>query len=320
MKNFSSVLMLLLICAACTDAVKEPEQSFWETLQPFNVWYNTFSMPVTQKFDPLPVKSLNEVELSEASGLAVSNVNPGKVWSHNDSGNPNTIFLIDSASGVITARYQVEGTANFDWEDIEVTIDPQSGKSYLYLADTGDNDLVRTNYCVYRFEEPVFKTEHTGNMVNISDLNVEKINLVYLDGFHDCEALMVDPETLDIFLVTKRDVFSTVYVAPYPHSTDQKNKLYKGGEFPFRLVSSATLSKDGQKSLIRNRQEIFYWERLPGESTLDMLARTPVRAPYLGEVQGEGICFDRENNFYTISEAGSLGVQPFIYKYRYRPN
>lgn len=271
-------------------------------------------MPVTEKWIPLP-ENLGAVPLSEASGLAYSYQNPGKIWTHQDSGNTNILFLLDSETAEIVARYRIEGTVNIDWEDIEVSFGPDENITYLYISDTGDNNLRRNQYTVYRIKEPVFEEAHRGQTITLSNLDLDQIDFDYPDGSHDAEGLMVDPETLDIFLTTKRSTFSKLYVLPYPQENGVRNEAVFAGEFGFRDSSAATTNLQGDKVLIKNRQEIFFWERQMGETMVEMLARTPLRAPYIGEPQGEAICLDPNNNYFTLSEELNSSTPPNLYKY-----
>lgn len=311
-------MTLTLGLVSCTTHEISPDHYDWNKHIPFETNYPTFNMPVTGDFVSLPL-AVGEVDLSEASGIAMSVKNPGMIWSHNDSGHPNTIFLLDATNGAIVARYQVDGTANIDWEDIEVASGPIDGESYVYISDTGDNDQKRTSYSIYRFPEPVFTEAHRGQLIKVpNDGRVDRLRFQYPDGSHDTESLLVDPVTRDIFLVTKRDVFSILYVAPYPQPTDKMFTMHKAGVFSFREASAGTSSTDGTKVLIKNRQQIFYWTRHEGESMVSMLARTPISAPYAGEPQGEAVCFDPEYNYYTLSEALNSTTKPKLYKYTHQ--
>ncbi len=302
---------------ACEKDDVPSGQYDWSKHIPFETSYQTFNMPITDQFLSLP-EEMGTVALSEASGIACSIKNPGMLWAHNDSGHPNTLFLINALNGEIVARYKVTGTVNLDWEDMEISNGPMEGEPYIYVADTGDNDEKRPNYSIYRFIEPTFEESHQGQMVQVNNIEVDRIRFIYPDGSHDAEGLLVDPITLDIFLVTKRDVVSTLYVAPYPQPLDKISTLYTAGYFSFREASAATASLDGEKVMIKNRQQIFYWERNENETTVEMLARTPVSAPYVGEPQGEAICFDLEYNYFTLSEALNVDTKPILYKYSFK--
>ncbi|MCH7414456.1 hypothetical protein MM213_13235 [Belliella sp. R4-6] len=317
MKYYFLVIMIIFAISSqsCIDDSNPIETGYnWSTHEPFKAVYNTFSMPFSEKWNPLP-EIKGTVALREASGLAYSYKNPGKLWSHQDSGNTNMLFLIDAETGEIITRYRIEGTVNIDWEDIEISYGPEEGETYLYIGDTGDNQERRGSYTIYRFKEPEYQESHSGQTVTLSNLEIDKIDFRFPDGSHDTEGLLVDPITLDIFLATKRDVFSFLYVLPYPQKTEAVDVAFKAGEFGFRETSAATSNLAGDKVLIKNRQEIFYWEKEEDESMVQMLSRTPIKAPYAGEPQGEAICFDPDGNYFTLSEELNSTTKPNLYKY-----
>lgn len=291
----------------------------WEQHVPFTTDYQIFSMPFTEDFNPIPQEK-GEVALSEASGLAFSVKNKDMIWSHNDSGNANILFLINAKTGEIMARYTIMGTSNLDWEDMEITIDSVTGEPYVYIADIGDNSESRSVYAIYRFKEPQYDSEHYGRNIQWSPEDLSRINLTYPDGSHDAESLLVDPVTKDIYLVTKRDYLSTLYVLPFPYKTEGINTMYKAGVFSFREASAGTVSLDGTKIMIKNRQDIFYWNHNPNQHLWQTLAQTPVKAPYAGEPQGEAVAFDIDNNYFTLSEALNNNTKPILYKYIYLNN
>lgn len=289
----------------------------WENHVPFETEYNTFSIPFTDDFELLPIEK-GEVAMSEASGIAWSMKNPGMIWAHNDSGHANALFLIDSTTGEIMARYIIGGTRNLDWEDMELSYGPNADDYYIYIADTGDNDERRPEYSIYRFSEPVYDELHYGRSITLDNLDVDQIRFRYPDGSHDTEGMLVDPFTKDIYLVTKRDVVSMLFVLPYPQPVDELYTIFKAGYFSFRQASAATSSISGKRVLIKNRQEIFYWTRKEGESMIEMLERAPVKAPYAGEPQGEAICFDPNYNYFTLSEELNSFTRPPLFKYNFK--
>src|SRR5262249_30923969 len=97
---------------------------------------STFSAPVSQG-------TVTASGIREASGMLASPDNPGVLWVENDSGNPNSIFAIDT-SGHLLGTYFLDGVNNVDWEDMAVGPGPVPGVQYLYLANsaTGSSSVV----------------------------------------------------------------------------------------------------------------------------------------------------------------------------------
>src|SRR5579871_1516352 len=88
-------------------------------------------------FTAMTTGKITDAGLEEASGIAASTHYPNMLWTHNDSGNPNDIFLIDS-TGTIRGRWFISNGSNRDWEDICIGPGPVAGVHYIYLGDIGD--------------------------------------------------------------------------------------------------------------------------------------------------------------------------------------
>ncbi len=256
--------------------------------------------------------------MSEASGLAISRNYPGCIWSHNDSGNGSNIFLIDTATATIKVQVNLRNIPNVDWEDMAIGPGPREGKWHLYLADTGDNLERRKSYSIYRFEEPEgFTLNETTQLIWLDSLDFDRIHFIYPDGSHDVEACLVDPATSDIYLVSKRDVTSQVYVLPYPQTITNGSyaTCYHVGSLPFKEVTAGDISPDGSLIVLKTYREILVWKSVPHEPVFETLSGIPQKLPYIGEFQGEAICFDEHLNYFTLSEAQSQSIKPNLYQY-----
>lgn len=302
--------LLFLSCKADDDITDE--QDYWDSFQPFTTNYDTKNLQKTSFFSTTAERR-GEVALEETSGLAWSRNNPGFIWAHQDSGNENQLFLLDSQSGEIVATYRVQGTRNRDWEEIEIAPGPLDGRNYLYLGDVGDNEGVYGSYTIYRFEEPRFRESHRGALVEL-EVQVDELNYRYPGQNHDVEAFMVDPLTKDIYLVTKRDAPAILYVAPFPQPTEKELTVLKAGELPLRAITAATVSEDGREVLIKTYDQVFYWQRQDNKHLVETLSREPLEAPYKLEAQGEAISFDNQGGYYTLSELRNE-IRPVLYYY-----
>lgn len=242
---------------------------------------------------------MTDSDLTEASGLAPSQRNPGYLWTEEDSGNPNQIQLL-RRDGSVAARYTIEGATNRDWEDIVVGPGPKPGESYIYLADIGDNRLRYPEKIIYRFPEPSI----TGQALPYTGLvaQAEAIRLTLPDGPQNAEAMLLDPSTRDLFILSKSD-HSKLYQAPYPQSLTQTTPMTCLLAIPFEKVTSAGISPDNRGILIRTYSQLFYYPRRTGESIPDALKRTPQRLPLANEPQGEAVGWAIDGSgYYTTSE------------------
>jgi hypothetical protein len=311
------IVFTLFSCLSCSESDgTEPQISIWETHEAFELEYSApFGLAQSDKFQST-ADHKGTSDLIEASGIVASISNPGYLWSHQDKNNTNEIFLIDASTGETVASYSLELIFNRDWEDIEIGPGPIEGINYLYVGEVGDNDRVYRDYKIYRFEEPKLQDIHLGNKNQIANELIETITFTYPDRLkHDVETLLLDPWTKDLFLVTKRDFFSIIYVLPYPQSTQENIRPIRVGEFPFTRAVGGNISRDGKEMLIKTYDFILHWERNTDETMVDMFKSIPQRAPYNPtEPQGEAICFDESKGYYTLSEF-SNAIVPVLYHY-----
>ena len=255
--------------------------------------------------------TLGDTRIREASGLAASSRYSGMFWTHNDSDNPNEIFLIDSTART-RADILIVNTINRDWEDIEVGPGPVTGTSYIYLADIGDNDFKHTSSTIYRFPEPDMRLD-TG-VVYACIAGVQSIAFSYADGKHDAESLLLDPTTKDLYIATK-GTSSNLYRLPYPQSIDTIAVLKPVLSMPLFLLTAGDISRDGSKILMKNYGSVYYWQRQSGERIDAALRRTPKLLPYTVEQQGEAIAWSLDGSSYFTTSEDRAGVLAHLWKY-----
>lgn len=238
--------------------------------------------------------------LHEISGVAASRQNPNVFWLHNDSGDRNVLYAMNHR-GEHLGIYEIVGAGARDWEDIAAGPGPRRGQHYLYIGDFGDNDAEYEIKYIYRVLEPAVRAIQ--QPVNIRLFGAETIAFVYPDGKRDAESLMVDPASLDIYVVSKREARVRVYRLPYPQSTSSLNTAQLVALLPFTMAVAGDISPDGREILIKTYDAIYYWTRRPGQSIADALVVEPVMLPYYLEPQGEAIAWHPDGaGYYTVSE------------------
>ncbi|MCB0731537.1 MAG: T9SS type A sorting domain-containing protein [Ignavibacteriae bacterium] len=254
-------------------------------------------------------------EIDEASGLVASFKNIGVLWTHNDSGNDNKIFALDTI-GKNLGEFTLNNIENRDWEDIAIGPGPDAEKSYLYIGDIGDNEAQYTIKYIYRFEEPTISVGQTPANETIN--NVEKISFYYPDDPRDAETLMIDPATKDLYIVGKRDSKIRLYRLQYPQSTSINILAEKVTEFtlpndpeeekPFNYITAGDISVDGTEIILKSYRNIYYWKKDSDKSiTETLLLNTPEILPFVNsidETQSEAVCWKPYDDFgyYTLSE------------------
>jgi hypothetical protein len=265
---------------------------------------------------PIDIGLLENTEINEASGLIASVQNDGLLWTHNDSGDSNRIFLIDR-NGQGNREFYLEGATNRDWEAISIATFTEG--SFLYIADIGDNTAQYSECTIYKVQEPVVSSNTPKS--NILK-NVQKITFKYPDGARDAECLMIDQSTKDIYILSKRDNKQRLYRLPYPQSFNQTITAEFVQSVSFSTVFSSafyitdgSVSSDNQEIIIKNYFQVFHWRRQSNESIPDALKRPASLLPYKTEPQGEGLCFSKDlTSFYTISEESDSKIPVHLYQ------
>ena len=255
------------------------------------------------------VGQIQSPRLAEISGLVASRKTPGVLWVHNDSGDGPFVYAVN-LKGDLLATYTVTGAQSRDWEDIAIGPGPQPNMPYLYIGDIGDNTGQYPFITVYRVKEPIVDP-------NARDLETrtepaEAIRMVYPDGPRDAETVLVDPLTRDLYVISKRDLFSRVYRAAYPQSTSKTTPLELVCLLPWGMATGGDVSPDGKKVMVRSMYWASLWDRDPA-GPLGQAFRGKVRTlPLASEPQGEAIGFDPNGRgYYTLSE----GKNPPIYSF-----
>jgi hypothetical protein len=275
-------------------AVTPPNNYFSES-------YDVTSLAISPSFMTADsVGFVKDLALEEISGIAASHAVPGALWAEEDSGNENNLYLL-SECGNTLANFRMTSISNRDWEDLAVANGPIAGIRYLYLAETGDNYFRYASKFIYRFPEPAPPAQGFAAFNEI--LSVDRIEFTYPDGIKNAEAVMVDPVTRDIYVISKENQ-ATIYVARYPQPVNSAFVITKLGMLPISDVTAADISPDGNEILIKNYSQLFYWKKTSTETITDLLQQTPKRAPYIPETKGESIAWAPDGSGYLVTSEG----------------
>ncbi len=320
-KHILVVVAVALVAAAC--AVNDPAPTTAANLTTFAA-VTTSAPPTTQLTtpatlapsppaglcrsynEPIAVGTVANNEVTETSGIAVSNTYPGTIWMHNDSGGGANVYAT-TIDGVDMGTFEIDAPA-FDWEDMAIGPGPEPGIDYLYLGDIGDNLHFRGAITVYRIAEPV------PNPAGGTTANVARFDLAYPDPGFDSESLFVDPITGDLLVITKPSSGEPALIFRAPAgalSEETTTDLIPVGAFPLEsgvFVTAADIDRTGSVIVFRGYNEVWLWERLDIDFT-ETFAAEPCRTPSTAEVQGEAIAFVPDGySYFTISE----GTNPDI--------
>ena len=254
-----------------------------------------------QGLQPLPN------ELRETSGLAAGRVNPGILWTHNDSGDRPELFAIGS-DGVLKARMRVTQALFSDWEDIDAGA--CGGSHCLYVADIGDNAGVRSNIVIYEFVEPQLTATEVAA--------TRAIRARYADGAQDAEAFFRAP-TGEFYIVTKgRQKPIRLYRLIVADNLDEGilqpiRELAPRPTSEADRITGATISANGEWVAIRSYATLFIY-RFTDLLQADGAPTVIFPLNDLKEKQGEAVALADDGTVWLTSEAEKKKDVPTLAK------
>lgn len=285
MRLLICVPLLLLACLACGDG--------------------THSAAAIEK-----VGELSNGKLDEASGLAQSRRDADLLWAINDDGAPALHAI--SHTGKSRGRVKIAAARNHDWEDLAAF--SYEGKSYLVVADIGDNEARREYVTLYVVLEPELEDKEVAIAWTV--------NFRYPDGPRDAESLAVDVAGEQFFVLSKRDIPAVLYALPLkprdeatlvatrltsmpslPQPSERQKKDAAGSGWAWQ-PTAMDFAADGRSALILTYQGVYFFPRDAQQSWAEALAGVPLELK-LGKIrQAEAIAVltNGEKAFLTVEK------------------
>jgi hypothetical protein len=274
------------------------------------------------------IARIENEDIEESSGMAISRLSEGVFWTHNDAGNKSRIFAFDE-SGRDLGTFRITDVKGRDWEDMaSATLDDHH---FLFIGDIGDNEEKRGFYMIIVVEEPEigFPPDTDSSLKNdiktpVSDI----IQFEYEDDSYDCESLSIDPQTGVFYLVTKvsgKKKSARVFelITPYTKTVYQKKmevKIHKKGgmavytakriaKLDIRNATGMDISSAGTHAVVTTTDDDAYqFVRNPGESWSEVFKRKPEKIKLPKRKQGESICYGWDGmTLYLTSEQRDKG-------------
>jgi len=255
-----------------------------------------------QPLATVPLTALSTT-LDETSGLLIVD---GAVWTHNDSGNRNELYQLDTLTGVVLRTVRLDNAANTDWEDLA------SDGRWVYVGDFGNNSGSRRDLRVYRF--PLADLRDPA----VTNVTVDTIRFTFADqtiftpannaNDFDCEAMVAMDDSLFLFSKNWLDQRTRLYALPAvpgDHAAVVLGSLDAQG-----LVTGAAWDPQGRRiALVGYTGDLatpFVWE-LAGFRGHDFFGGSAQRHELaLAFIQMEGIAWVRPGEVFLSSEMNFL--------------
>jgi len=239
--------------------------------------------------------------LRELSGVAASSAHPGIFWAHNDSGNALAISAM-RANGTIVATFPLRGVTSRDPEDIAVgPCAAGSPRSCIYFGDIGDNGSRRQSVQILKMVEP--------ERLDGAPLVPAILPFRYAGGPRNAEALVVDPVTARVFVISKNvlslgDVFRVDGLGDREGGTAVRIRTLRAPREFDAATTGASAHPSGERLLLRTYTRV--WEfRSPGARSFeDVLDAEPVAVPTARQPQGEAISYTADGRDYLLAGEG----------------
>lgn len=250
-------------------------------------------------------------DLKEVSGVAVSRRSPGVIWVHND-GMIDRIFAIDLQGNMLATL--MLGRVMHDVEDITIGQIGENGVSYLFVGDTGDNEANRTSIGVLRFPEPQIDPVAVRS-VTLSATGAEWLSLSFPNYPADCEAVMFDPVSENLLLATKETNYTRIFSVAAMAPTGTPQILAFVSSVGFERVSGGDISPGGNEIVLRREERAELWKRRPEQSLAEAFyvpgLEIPIMTPPV-EKNGESFAFHPGGSgYYTIGEKKNAPIFHF---------
>jgi hypothetical protein len=254
--------------------------------------------------------------VDEISGLAASRRHDGVLWAVNDSDQGSRVYAL-GLDGKVLGSFVVAHTRNTDWEDLAAF--ERGGKSYLAIADTGDNGGLREELAVVVVAEPELVDGAPPKRV----APAWTVRFRYPDGPRDCESVAVDARTGEIWLMAKKRVPAQLFTVPLarprhgevrtarqiatvrhiPQPTPEE--LAKHPQFGrYRgQITGMDLDPAGRRLAVLTYRDAYVFERRGDATWPEALLEEPTVLGVPVLPQGESIAFGRDGKtIYVTSE------------------
>lgn len=242
--------------------------------------------------------------LGENSGLLYAA--PNSIWTHNDGGNANAIYELDSL-GNIRRTLGISNAQNIDWEDIT-----KDDKGYTYVGDFGNNNNRRQDLVIYKVSNPWLNQDTTIQAEKIRFYYPEQVAYPPLNAQkdYDMEAMIYWEDSLYLFTKNRTspyDSYTKLYRLPTDtgyHAAELIDSFDTKESSNFFSITAGALSSDGRYLALLNSNKVFLFGPIQQNRFFD----APLQKINLGNIkQREAIDFIDNQHLYISHESSLLG-------------
>lgn len=235
--------------------------------------------------------------LEEASGVAYLD---GNLWTHNDGGNTNEIYRIDTLTGEVLQTVLVGALENEDWEDMA------QSDTHLFVGDFGNNPGNRMDLRIGQIDRSdLGNLIVSAQMINFSYSDQTDFTERFNDNDYDCEAFFFYQDSLHLFTknwVDEKTRHYTLPATPGTHVAQLRETFDSEG-----LITGAAIDEEnGTISLLGYTPSGVNFMWLLYDYAPHQFFSGNIRKVNLGtgltNSQTEGIIFTENGQGFVVSE------------------
>lgn len=199
------------------------------------------------------VCSFTDERFTEISGMTYSQRHDNVIFLHNDSSGGPRIYAVDALTCETLATLTVTGIEARDMEAIGSGRDAK-GRPVLWIGDIGDNRSSWPEVRLHRVREP--------KVLRDRSVASRTYRFTYPERPLDAEALLADPASSRVWVVTKQLAKGTLYALPKRLSRSEVNVATAVGSTG-ALVTDGSVSPDGTRFALRDYVDAEVFDGLP---------------------------------------------------------
>ncbi|MCA6361944.1 MAG: T9SS type A sorting domain-containing protein [Bacteroidetes bacterium] len=230
--------------------------------------------------------------LSESSGLEF--VSDTSLWSHNDSGDPGTLYQIDTTA-TIRRSLHLRGVSPYDCEDLA-----QDNTGNFYLGDFGNNANNRQDLRIYKIPPPQSITTDsiTPQLIEFSFADQTAFPPPAAGQNFDCEAMFHFNGSLYVFSKNRgTSTYCRMYKMP---DTAGVYSLMPVDSFNTQQwITSADISPAGTEMVLFSEFNIYLFRNFTGDNFFQGNVTRFTMTPY---TQKEAVVFATDSLLWLTDE------------------
>jgi len=231
--------------------------------------------------------TITDPRLTEISGMAPSSLHQNVMWVHNDSGDAARLYALSMQDCNVIGELTLRDVSARDIEGLAAGADEQ-GRPVLWVGDIGDNLDSWDSVAIYRVREP----KNLGK----KSARSQEFRFTYKDRPHNAETILADPNSPQLWIVTKQLASGSIYKLPAKLSSTRVNIATKvssvGG-----LVTDGAVNPNGSGFVLRDYFDAHFYSGMPPGELSEKQALP-------AQMQGEAIAWMPDGESLVIAGEG----------------